>query len=447
MTLQPSQLQGVIDASGKALASNRSGNYHAPRLGHYPELFGWDSPMHAIGSRHANPQLAAMELTQLFKGQWQDGCLPNIQFPRGERLSSLVWSSRLLARGNAPKDIRTSGITQPPLAAEAILLAGKKLPDSERTDFWKDAVPKLVAYHGWLYAARCRKNDGLIEIVHPWESGMDNTPPLIEYMRSLEWGKPLDVIRASEKIIRLLRKDLRHVDHEERSSDEEAGLQAVAFVSLLRNRYDVSRLQDNHPLHVADVAFNSILARANTVLEILASEVNCELPDSLKISMQRTKDSFSKLKDPETGLYFSRSRDDKLIKIPTIASLLPIYSGVISAPDINHLVTRYLTNTSSFWQEHGIPTVPVDSPFFSEKRYWSGGVWGNMEWLLASGLARSGRGDLAGLIMEKTVRTNPGFHEYHSALTGTGYGVSPFSWSASVRLDFAHQLKTPGLND
>lgn len=92
-----------------ALDSNGAMGYYAPHKSHYPELFGWDSPMHAIGTRHLGARLAATELTQLFHGQWQDGRLPNIQFPaRGAWLTGMLWGSRLLARGNAPDDIRVS---------------------------------------------------------------------------------------------------------------------------------------------------------------------------------------------------------------------------------------------------------------------------------------------------------------------------------------------------
>ncbi len=437
----------LIALCNQALAQNQVGDYHAPHRSHYPELFGWDSPMHSIGTRHVAPSHAAQELYALFRGQWEDGRLPNIQFPRhGGFLSSLFWNSGAIARHNAPPNIRTSGITQPPLAAEAIWLVGKKLPDETRKIFWSELTPRVMKYHEWLYAARCQKDDGLIEIVHPWESGMDNTPPLMEYMRSLDWGTPIGILDAIKKSLRLFRKDLRYVDGSERSSDDEAVLQMVSFMSLVRSRYDARRLQEKHPLHFADIAFNSILARANVVLEMLTKESGQVVPENLLVSMQKTRENFGKLKDPETGMYFSRGRDGSLIRIPTVASLLPLYAGVISQEERAVLIEK-LADSTSFWQPHGIPTVPIDSPYFSDKRYWSGGVWGNMEWMIANGLARSGETDRASLIIERTLSTNPGFHEYHSALTGIGYGVSPFSWSASVRLDFAHQAEQSDWSD
>lgn len=434
-----SGIVGTIDAARASMELNRNDDYHAPHKYHYPEVFGWDSSMHAIGVRHVDPFLAASELQRLFRGQWRDGMLPNIQFPhRRELISSMLWNSRLLARGNAPSQIRTSGITQPPLAAEAIWLAGQKLPKDDRIGFWNDIVPRLVRYHEWLYAARCAKGDGLIEVVHPWESGMDNTPPLIEAMRGLQWGKPHDILSASNKVLRMFRKDLQHVGSDERSSDEEAVLQSVALLSLLRNRYDAKRLQDEHPMHIADIGFNSIFARANTVLGALASETGIVLTEELQSSIKRTRDNFSQLKDSETGLFFSRKRDGSLVRIPTAASLLPIYSGLLNGNETDNLV-QHLTDPSSFWQPHGIPTVPINSPYFSPARYWSGAVWGNIEWMLATGIARNGLQGLAKEMEDRILKNNPEFHEYHSALTGTGHGVAPFSWSASIRLDLAHR--------
>jgi len=433
------KLQATILAAVTSMAKNQLGDYHAPHIGHYPEVFGWDSPMHAIGVRHHDPKLAAAELSRLFRGQWQNGMLPNIQFPRhGETVSSTLWSSRILGNGNAPRHTRTSGITQPPLASEAIWLVGKKLAADDRKIFWKSIVPKLTNYHTWLYADRCAKKDGLIEVVHPWESGMDNTPPLIEAMRQLEWGKSHDILGACNKVLRRFRKDLHYVDSNERSSDEEAVLQTVALLSLIKNRYDARGLQDFHPMHIADVGFNSILARANSVLGALATETNTVLPEDLRASVQLTRDNLSLLKDPSTGLFFSRQRNGHLITIPTAASLLPLYSGALTPSETDALIA-HLKNTASFWQPYGIPTVPINSRYFSDNRYWSGAVWGNIEWMLATGLARSGQHELAYAITNTTLRTNPNFHEYHSSLTGQGYGVAPFSWSASVRLDLAHR--------
>ena len=437
----------IIESAWKALDANNAGTYHMPHSEQYKGLFGWDSPMHSIGARHDEPTRAALELTQLFRGQWRDGMIPNIQFPpRGELVHGLINASGVLARGNAPRGIRTSGITQPPLAAEAVWLVGKKLNSEDRERFWNATVPGLVRYHEWLYAARCEKKDGIIEIVHPWESGMDNTPPIIEYMRTLSWGKTADIVRSMEKVVTRARKDLRHVDGGERSSAEEAVLQTIAMASLMKNRYDARRLQENHPLHVADIGFNSIFARANTVLELLANEIKLTLPDDLKESIHKTRQNFSSLRDPKTGLYFSRDREGVLIPTPTIASLLPLYSGEISSEYTGKLVS-HLTNPESFGQEHGVPTVPVNSPFFDEKRYWSGGVWGNIEWMLTTGLGRSGYNELAENMRKTILGTNPGFYEYHSALTGKGYGVRPLSWSASVRLDLAHRPKDTSWKD
>ena len=45
-----------------------------------------------------------------------------------------------------------------------------------RCAFSARCSPKLAAWHDYLYRERTRADDGLVEIWHPWESGMDNSP-------------------------------------------------------------------------------------------------------------------------------------------------------------------------------------------------------------------------------------------------------------------------------
>src|SRR5690606_15230025 len=77
----------------------------------------------------------------------------------------------------SPDDTKTSGITQPPMLAEAIVRIGKSLPPAERRGWYRDVWPNLLAYHEWLYTDRDPHGEGLVLLVHPWESGLDNTPP------------------------------------------------------------------------------------------------------------------------------------------------------------------------------------------------------------------------------------------------------------------------------
>src|SRR4030095_4616748 len=124
----------------------------SPRL--YPHQWLWDSCFIAIGFRHLSPDHAKREILSLFKGQWKNGMLPNIRFNGNVefRAGPQLWRSSELA--DSPDDFETTGITQPPMLAEAIVRVGEKLASSERIAFYQKCLPNLLQYHQWLYRER-----------------------------------------------------------------------------------------------------------------------------------------------------------------------------------------------------------------------------------------------------------------------------------------------------
>ena len=63
-----------------------------------------------------------------------------------------------------PRDRRLGGL--PPRAR----------PRARGGAFARELLPKLAAWHEYLYRERVRDGDGLVEVWHPWETGMDNSP-------------------------------------------------------------------------------------------------------------------------------------------------------------------------------------------------------------------------------------------------------------------------------
>ena len=169
----------LLERAKQVLLDNDHGHYIAPAKILYPHQWLWDSCFTAIGLRHLDVDRAKMEITSLFLGQWANGMVPHMLFladsSRRKQRDWGVWNSRL--NPNAPDDISTSGITQPPMLAEAIVKIGEQLPLPERRSWYKEVYPGLVRHHEWLYAERDPHHEGLILLIHPWESGLDNTPP------------------------------------------------------------------------------------------------------------------------------------------------------------------------------------------------------------------------------------------------------------------------------
>ena len=120
----------------------------------YPHQWLWDSCFIAIGLRHLDIERAQTELTSLLRGQWSNGMLPNIIFSEGHKYhrDRELWRSYLSPY--SPDGVSTSGLTQPPMLAEAVVQVGEKLKLPERRSWYKKMYPALVRYHEWLPRSR-----------------------------------------------------------------------------------------------------------------------------------------------------------------------------------------------------------------------------------------------------------------------------------------------------
>jgi len=102
------------------LVRNDRGGYTVPNGRVYPFQWNWDSAFVSLGFAAMDLDRAWRELETLFAGQWPDGLLPHIIFwqdDAGYFPGPAVW-----ATGRIPP---TSGITQPPIAASAVLALWK----------------------------------------------------------------------------------------------------------------------------------------------------------------------------------------------------------------------------------------------------------------------------------------------------------------------------------
>ena len=220
------QAVGVqVEATARqVLTNNDQGGYTIPAEGLYPHQWLWDSCFIAIGLRHYNIDRAQQEILSLLRGQWSNGMLPHMVL-RGDSIflrDHNLWRSWL--NPYAPDDYKTSGITQPPMLAEAIVRIGQKLKKPERRTWYQTVYPALLAYHQWLYAERDPHGEGLVLQIHPWETGLDNTPP---WIYELEQHRQPLWIRAAQQpwiqaIVNVLRRDTRLIGSGERLSSFEA---------------------------------------------------------------------------------------------------------------------------------------------------------------------------------------------------------------------------------
>lgn len=429
--------QKLIDDCVSVLKQNNVGGWTKPTTELYPHQWLWDSCFVAIGKRHFDIKQAQKEIKNLFRGQWKNGMVPNIIYGDGTHYRDDIWRSHVSR--NAPKKVKTSGITQPPLIAEAVTKIGEKLNKADRKKWYKSVFPELLSYHEWLYRERDPRAEGLVVLLHPWETGLDNTP---SWMREMHLSRLPLWIRIVQKLklyapLNLIRRETKYLPAYQRIDIIDA-LGLFSIVRRLRQKnYETSRMLRHARVTLQDVSFNSILLRANELLIDIAKESGNEIPEWLLHRFKKARGALDELWDVETNQYLNRSYDSyELIYEPSIMTFLPLYSGVISKKRAAELVEsmKHRRWSAAF----PLASVPKDSNYFQPKRYWQGPTWINTNWLIADGLRRYGYTEEAAFIEQKSielVRTH-GCYEYFSPLDGSPAGAKNFSWTAALTIDF-----------
>jgi glycogen debranching enzyme len=429
----------LVEQAKKILEHNDRGNYTVPAGDLYPHQWLWDSCFIAIGLRHLDPGRAQKELTSLLRGQWANGMLPNIIFSQGKayRRDREIWRSYI--NPYAPNNVATSGITQPPLLAEAVVRVGEKLKITERRSWYRRMYPHLLSYHQWLYLDRDPHKEGLVILLHPYESGLDSTPPWISEMRRHSmplWLSTIEKLHL-DWMLGLFRRDLQHASLAQRMDNVEAAGYWAALYRLRRKAYNSEALLSRSLFAVEDLTFNSILVRANAQLKDIAKNLKEDLPVQLLEQMKKTEGALEELWSEADGQYFNRSFvGHELIEESTISTLLPLYAGTISEARASRLV-GLLKNPRRFGAKWPVPSVPLNSPYFNQYRYWQGPSWINTNWLIIDGLRRYGFFSEANKLTYQTLEMvkKGGFYEYFSPMSAAGAGAANFSWTAALAID------------
>ncbi len=442
-----SQAASIIDIVKQAknvLSQNSLDDLVIPAQGLYPHRVLWDSCFAAIGLSHYDVKKAQLQINSFLEAQWSNGMIPHIIFNPQPKYwwDRHIWRSKISPLSKHA--IATSGITQPPMFAEAVVRIGERLNESQRNSWYEQIFSRLVAYHSWLYSERNPEGRGLITLIHPWEPGLDNTPPWLVSLRHhhAPWWINMITWLKFDKVADHFRFDARYVDPSERSTTYEALRLYDALRKIRRNKYDSKKIMPKSTFAIEDIVFNSIFIRANSLLKEIAAIINQELPEELLKNIALTETNFKEFWDKEDDKYYSRNQKyGNFLKEDSIGSLMPLYSGVISESRAKQLYER-LINKDDFNTPYPLPSVPISSPWFKPMRYWQGPSWININWLLIDGLKRYGFIEEARILSNKSiamVRDN-GFYEYFNPQSGEPAGVVNFSWTAALIIDLVSQM-------
>lgn len=414
-----------IEAARAILRANDRNGYTVPTDRLYPFQWNWDSAFVALGWATFDEDRAWREIERLLEGQWADGMVPHIVFhaPSDDYFPGpAVWGTR-----HRPA---TSGITQPPILATAVRRLREHARNAADADDRAAALyPRLLALHGWWARARDPQGSGLVAILHPWESGMDNSPA---------WDAALARVPASSTTP-IRRRDTHHIDAAMRPQDDDYR-RYIGLVDLFRSlRWEPEALWAQAPFKVADIGINAVLHRAESDLLALAGRFG-GAADQADITrrLERRRQAAGALWNAAAGVFESVdliARES--IPVATSAGFLPLFAGLADEAQ-----ARRMADELERWAGAVAYLVPSLSPFdprFDAKRYWRGPVWAVVNRLIAEGLAEYGRNDLAARIHGHTraLLQHGGFAEYFDPMTGGGLGGDRFSWTAATALSWA----------
>lgn len=399
----------------------------SPRL--YPHQWSWDSAFAAIGWAHLDWMRAVREIDMLLAGQWTDGMLPHIRYNPAvtDYAPGPEWWPAVPVRKSGEI---TSGISQPYILASAAYLVGMLAPDARsRRGLWEGRYDALR--DALLYFPRRRTVGGspLIVVVHPWESGLDNSP---------RWDFATGRGHRPSRPYR--RVDTTIVDPSARPTGKDYDLYMYLVELFAASRYDLAAYLSRTPFAVYDALFNAAWHRSALDLNRIAAALG-RPPAVDEAALRAFRDAYHRTLWDEGGSLFRDwdLRAGRPIPVDTLAGAIAIYGGLVDAAQASRILTRYRERCRGCTP---LPSTPPDQEGFDPVKYWRGPAWVNMNWMVLRGLEDLGLTGPAAELARETVALvgRSGFSEYFHARTGEAAGGGEFTWSASLLIDL---LKRP----
>lgn len=357
--------------------------YTVPNAATYPYQWLWDSCFHALVWGHlGEDDRAVSELSHLFRTQDEAGFVPHVDYEVAPDALTGFWGRS-----------GSSSITQPPMYGHAVAELARR----------GTVVPTALverARAGLWFLLRQRQRDGatgLITIVHPWESGADDSPRWDHWSPSgFDLGSWFDLKG-------------RLLDTVERSS--------------------VGSPLANPSFGAAPVAFNALVAyNARELGDLLGDR-------SLVAAAQELVDALDGQWDPVLRTWVDAGPSSATSgRIRTLDALLPVL--VTGRDDVVDLVLADLLDEEAYGGAFGPAGVHRAEPAFAASTYWRGPAWPQLSYLVWLAASRRGRDDVAVELGRRLVAgaVTSGFAEYWEPDTGRGLGAVPQSWTTLAAL-------------
>ena len=374
------------------LADGTEYGFSCPAPPRYRHQWYWDSCFHAIVWRLFEPARARAELRTLLRAGRLDGFIPHTVFWH----DAAGWRRAPLYATRSRRGDRATAHIQTPMLALAWELVARASPDDP--GFATEALDALRLHYDWLDRHRDPDGDGLISIIHPDESGLDDSPKYDEvfgwmahYLPGYMW-----LVERS-----------RRMNYESRAIIE---------------RYDE---------HVEDVLVNVLYALSLRALGRLAGD------GGYAARAARVEQALlERCWDGDRGLFWDLAgRGEHPVRVSTWSSLAPLALPSLPEDVARRLIEEHLLDPRRYAAPCGVPSVSMEEPSFRAGwhlfRCWRGPAWINTAWLLVPPLRRLGYAGEAERIVGALVAAveRHGFREYYNPLDGDGLGARRFGWS------------------
>jgi Mannosylglycerate hydrolase MGH1-like glycoside hydrolase domain len=366
--------------------------YTCPSPPKYRHQWYWDSCFHAIVWRHFDVARARDELRTLLRSGRLDGFVPHTVFwhdAAGWRRAPFYATHSL--RG----DRGTAHIQTPMIALAWELVAAAS---TDEPGFATEALDALRLHYDWLDSHRDPDGDGLISIIHPDESGLDDSPKYDEVFGWMSHYLPgyMWLVERSRRL-----------------------------------GYDSRTIIERYDEHVEDVLVNTLYALSLRSLARLSGEREYE-----ERALRTEQTLLDRCWDERRGLFWDLAgRDHRPLRTSTWSSLAPLALPSLPEDVGRRLIEEHLLDRRRYAAPYGIPSVSMDEPSFRPGwhlfRCWRGPAWVCTAWLLLPALRRAGYEQEADRILAGHVELveRHGFREYYNPLTGDGLAARHFGWS------------------
>jgi hypothetical protein len=402
LPVDPARAARIRDGALRVLRGNwregvhrRSGERYAftcPSTPRYRHQWYWDSCFHALVWRHFDPGRARDELRTLLKAGNGKGFLPHTVFwdwPAGWRRAPLY------ATASFRSSLATISIQTPLIA-----LAWEAVADASPDDpaFRGEALDALRRHYDWLADRRDPDGDGLITILFPDESGLDDSP---KYDGVYGW-----------------------------KAHHRPGY-FVLVEQARRLRCDARVITARHDRHVEDVLVNVFYALSLRALARLGGG------DVYAARAERVERALiDRCHDERTGLFYDLAgRDERHVAVSTWSALAPLALDALPEAARRRIVEEHLLDQRRYRAPFGIPSVAREersfNPRFDRWRCWRGPAWMPTAWLLVPPMRRLGYVEEADRIVRGLVESveRGGYREYYNPLAGNGMAARDFGMS------------------